>query len=139
MQTSTPPILKGKVTRPAIIELGVADAARCAQTLQFYQTLLGTNTNPVHLPAEMALVCVVTSDATTHTLIYWDIDGKTLVALTNIYDDLIDNNGCKGVHKPHKPAKPLALLQKGDMYICTLEDTSGNVFGLVTNPPYPSV
>ncbi len=32
METSTPPILKGKITRPAIIELGVADAVQLAKT-----------------------------------------------------------------------------------------------------------
>ena len=137
MQDSAPSVLNGKAIRPAIIELGLPNAALCNQTQQFYQVLLGTSTNPLRLPADMALICVVTGDGTTRTLIYWDIAGKTLAALTQTYDDLINADGCTGVHKPHKPTNPLALLQKGDMYVCTLLDTSGNEFGLVTNPPYP--
>ena len=135
MQTSTPPILKGKVTRPAMLELGVADAAQLAKTRTFYEALLGETNYPYRLTTDMALLCVATADGSTHTIIYWEIPGKTIEKLQEVYDDLIENHGCGGVHPPHKPPK-LSLLP-ADIAICTLADASGNVLGLVTNPPYP--
>lgn len=135
MQTPTPSILKGKVLRPAMIEMGVADAAQLAKTKTFYEALLGETNYPYRLTTDMALVCVATADGSTHTIIYWEIPGKTLEELTVVYADLIKNHGCEGVHPPHKP--PKSSLLPADMAICTLVDASGNVLGLVTNPPYP--
>ena len=134
MQTPTPPILKGKVTRPAIIELGVADAEQLAKTKTFYEALLGATTYPYRLTTDMALLCVATENGSTHTIIYWEVPGDG-PALKKVYDDLIEHHGCGGVHAPHKPPKNLLL--KGELELATLADASGNVLGLVTNPPYP--
>ena len=134
MQTPTPSVLKGKVTRPAIIELGVADAALLAKTKTLYEALLGETNYPYRLTTDMALLCVATENGSTHTIIYWEVPGGG-AELTKVYDDLIKNHGCGGVHKPHKPPKEMML--KGDLELATLADASGNVLGLVTNPPYP--
>lgn len=134
MQNPTPSILKGKVTRPAIIELGVADAAQLAKTKAFYEVLLGETKYPYRLLTDMALLCVATENGATHTLIYWEVPGDG-TDLKKVYDDLINNHGCGGVHPPHKP--PGEMLLKGEIEIATLADASGNLLGLVTNPPYP--
>ncbi|GAA4036836.1 hypothetical protein GCM10022409_22190 [Hymenobacter glaciei] len=127
-------MLKGKVTRPAIIEMGVADAAQLAKTKTFYEALLGETKYPYRLLTDMALLCVVTSDGSTQTTIYWEVPGDG-TDLKKVYDDLIKNHGCEGVHPPHKPPKEMLL--KGDLELATLADAAGNVLGLVTNPPYP--
>ena len=134
MQTPTPPILKGKVTRPAMLELGVADDAQLTKTKAFYEVLLGATTYPYRLLTNMALLYVATADGSTHTIIYWEVPGDG-TELKKVYDDLIAHHGCGGVHPPHKP--PKELLIKGDLELATLADASGNVLGLVTNPPYP--
>ena len=134
MQTSTPSILKGKVSRPAILELGVADAAQLAKTKTFYEALLGETKYPYRLTTDMALLCVVTADGNTHTTIYWEVPGDG-AALKSVYDNLIEYHGCGGVKPPHKPPKEMML--KGDIELATLADAAGNVLGLVTNPPYP--
>ncbi|MDB5233819.1 MAG: hypothetical protein JWR44_812 [Hymenobacter sp.] len=136
MENPAPSVLKGKVTRPAIIEMGVADAAQLAKTKTFYEALLGDTKYPYRLVTDMALLCVVTGDGSTHTTIYWEVPGKS-TELQQVYDDLIKNHGCGGVHPPHKP--PKGLLIKGDLEMATLADASGNVLGLVINPPYPFV
>ncbi|WP_460502698.1 VOC family protein [Hymenobacter agri] len=135
MQTPTPQVLKGKVLRPAIIELGVADAAQLAKTKAFYEALLGDTTYPYRLLTNMALLCVATEDGSTHTIIYWEVPGAS-AELKATYDDLIKHHGCSGVKPPHKPPKSLA---KDEMEIATLADAAGNVLGLVINPPYPVV
>ena len=134
MQTPTPPMLKGKVSRPAIIELGVADAAQLAKTKTFYETLLGEKKYPYRLTTDMALLCVATADGSTHTIIYWEVPGNG-TEMRKVYDDLIKNHGCGGVKPPHEP--PTELMLPGGPELATLADASGNVFGLVTNPPYP--
>jgi len=134
MQTLTPSILKGKVLRPAMIEMGVADAAQLAKTKTFYEALLGETNYPYRLTTDMALVCVATADGSTHTIIYWEVPGNG-TDLKKVYDDLIKNHGCEGVHPPYK--LPKSSLLPADTAICTLADASGNVLGLVTNPPYP--
>ncbi|WP_210514189.1 VOC family protein [Hymenobacter terricola] len=134
MSSPAPAVLKGKVTRPAIIELGVADAAQLAKTKAFYEVLLGEKTYPYRLTTDMALLCVVTPDGSTRTTIYWEVPGAS-AELKDVYDDLIKNHGCGGVHPPHKPPKD--WLVKGDLELATLADASGNVLGLVVNPPYP--
>ena len=118
-----------------MLELGVADAAQLTKTKTFYEALLGETTYPYRLTTDMALLCVTTENGSTRTIIYWEIPGKTIEELTVVYDDLIKNHGCGGVHPPHKPHK--SSLLPADMAICTLADASGNVLGLVTNPPYP--
>lgn len=133
MQTLTPPILKGKVLRPAIIEFGVADAAQLTKTKTFYEALLGDTKYPYRLLTDMALLCVATGDGSTHTIIYWEVPGKS-AELQQVYDDLINNHGCQGVHKPHKP-----VMLNDDLELATLADAAGNVLGLVINPPYPFV
>jgi len=136
MEKTVPPVLKGKVSRPAIIELGVADAAQLAKTKTFYEALLGETKYPYRLTTDMALLCVATANGSTHTIIYWEVPGDG-TNLKNVYDDLIKNHGCGGVHPPHKPPKDLML--KGDLELATLADAAGNVLGLVINPPYPFV
>ncbi|MCI1188120.1 hypothetical protein MON38_11885 [Hymenobacter sp. DH14] len=138
MQTPSPPILKGKVSRPAIIELGVADAAQLAKTKTFYEALLGETNYPYRLTTDMALLCVATENGSTHTLIYWEVPGDS-ADLKKVYDDLIKNHGCGGVHPPHKPPKNLLPAIKSDLELATLADAAGNVLGLVINPPYPFV
>ena len=137
MENPTPPILKGKVSRPAIIELGVADAAQLAKTKTFYETLLGEAKYPYRLTTDMALLCVVTDDGSTHTTIYWEVPGNTVEKLTAVYDDLIKNHGCGGVKPPHKP--PMDLMLNGNLALATLADAAGSVLGLVINPPDPFV
>ena len=134
MQTPTPSVLKGKVSRPAIIEMGVADAAQLAKTRKFYDMLLGETKYPYRLTTDMALLCVITADGSTHTTIYWEVPGDG-AELKKTYDDLIKNHGCGGVKPPHKP--PRELMLKGDTELATLADAAGNVLGLVVNPPYP--
>lgn len=134
MQTPTTPILKGKVTRPAIIELGVADAPQLVKTKAFYEALLGETNYPYRLLKDMALLCVATADGSTHTIIYWEVPGDG-TDLKKVYDDLIKNHGCSGVKPPHKQPKEMTV--KGILEIATLADAAGNVLGLVTNPPYP--
>ena len=117
-----------------MIELGVADTAQLAKTKTFYEALLGETKYPYRLLTDMALLCVATADGSTHTTIYWEVPGKS-AELQQVYDDLIKNHGCAGVHKPHK--LPRDLLFKDDVELATLADAAGNVLGLVINPPYP--
>lgn len=136
MQDSTPSVLKGRVTRPAMIELGVADAAQLAKTKAFYEMLLGETKYPYRLLTDMALLCVVSEAGIAHTIIYWAVPGSA-TDLKTVYDDLIKHQGCSAVKPPHK--MPTELMIKGDLELATLADSAGSVLGLVINPPYPFV
>lgn len=133
MKTKLPNTLLGKVIRPAMIEIGVADANQLATTVAFYEMLLSQTKQPFRLTTNMALLCVATEDGSSHTTIYWEVPGES-AALKATYEDLIKSHGCGGIKPPHKPKN--ALL-KGDLEVCTLADPAGNVLGLVVNPPYP--
>ena len=75
MQTPKQSILKGKVLRPALIELGVADSVQLAKTKKLYETLLGETKYPYQLATDMALLCVATENGSTYTIIYWEVPG----------------------------------------------------------------
>ncbi|MDO7850727.1 VOC family protein [Hymenobacter convexus] len=132
-----PPIVKGKVVRPAMIELGLADPDQLDKTMAFYKTLLGEASYPFRLAADMALLCRTTDDGSTDTVIYWQVPGSGMADLEKVYDDLIRNHGCQGVRPPHKMPASQADSQQNDTALCTLADPSGGVVGLVINPPYP--
>ena len=136
MQTPKQSILKGKVLRPAMIELGVADTAQLAKTKKLYETLLGETKYPYQLATDMALLCVATENGSTYTIIYWEVPGDG-ADLNKTYEDLIAHHGCDGVKPPHKPHKEMML--KGDLELATLADAAGNLLGLVVNPPYPTM
>lgn len=135
MQTKLPNTLLGKVSRPAMIEIGVADAKQLATTVAFYEMLLSQTKQPFRLATNMALLCMATEDGSSHTTIYWEVPGQGTELLA-AYNDLINHHGCGGIKPPHKPK--IALF-KGDLELCTLADPAGNVLGLVVNPPYPFI
>lgn len=137
MKTNMPKTLQGKVIRPAMLEIGVADAQQLATTVAFYQALLGQTNQPFRLTTDMALLCIATEDGSSHTTIYWEVPGQS-AGLKAAYEDLIKNHGCGGIKPPYKPKSTLQQ-EKGALEICTLADPAGNVLGLVVNPSYPMI
>lgn len=133
--TASPSPMAGKVTRPAMLEIGVANQGQLAATIAFYQALLGTTAHPFRVMTDMLLLCVVRDGGNTQTVIYWEVPGTTIKELTEVYDDLIKHHKCKGVKKPHKFPKESGV--RPDTEVCTLTDESGGEFGLVINPPVP--
>jgi len=134
---SAPPVLVGKIIRPAMLEIGVANAGQLATTIKLYEVLLGITEYPFRLLTDMALLCVVRSGGNAQTVIYWEVPGTSSAELKAVYDNLIEKHKCKGVKAPHKLPKPRGL--RDDTEVCTLTDEAGGEFGLVINPPYPIV
>jgi hypothetical protein len=146
MATSPEALFPGAdIKRPAIIETSFANEANCTTAKNFYAGLLGSvppSATPPYLfvvPVDVSLILVVSDDGLARTTIYWELANNTSANLANVYKELKDKHKCRHVKPPHKPPYNSLVGVKGTMEVCTLLDPSGSLFGLVINPPVPTI
>ncbi|GAA3992328.1 hypothetical protein [Hymenobacter antarcticus] len=137
-QTEVSRLFAALVTRAASLELRFTSKDKVANSLKIYSDFIegvgkpNSSTPPVSMRLgdvqELRLVEAAANSSC--TVIYWavlDNSDQGIQAACKVLED----NGCKTLEAIHsRPDQP-------ETECCLMQDPSGNLFGLIINPPVP--